>query len=381
MTLSVCPQDTASRADVPRETRASEVETPVLGSFPSDMNQPPMEVGISTTRPTSSGFPLLNAVPPGTLKVTLRVNRNRALRLAAEAAAHKLIAESGEAEPPESLGKGEKSQVTSEGMAQVAAPLLSHLLQVEPSKNLEMPSSDSSNLDSMKTVAQDAEQQAAMFQAAYVAQHAQYMQQVQFLQQVKAQASGPAMQKGDTVRFTDNFRPFRICKHFMTNDCWRGDKCTYAHCYEELHPASPDLPKDQQLGAPAGTAALAEMPSQPRDEEKMPDMRLKRKRDLCHKFQENGTCQLGKACPFAHGEHEIGTVEFVVCEKVKLKICKFWENGTCMYGDKNCINAHGKEEIGTRRPNFMMPPMKKKREGETVQDWRKSVLKSNQDDV
>merc|ERR1712129_475102 len=132
------------------------------------------------------------------------------------------------------------------------------------------------------------------------------------------------------------------------------------------------------MGASSDTAALSEMPSQSREEENMPDMRLKRKRDLCHKFQQNGACQLGKQCPFAHGKSEIGTVDYVICEKVKLKICKFWENGNCMYGDKNCINAHGESELGTRRPNFMMPPMKKKRDGETVGDWRKSVLKATQ---
>lgn len=29
----------------------------------------------------------------------------------------------------------------------------------------------------------------------------------------------------------------------------------------------------------------------------------------------------------------------------------------------NCVNAHGEKELGTKRPDFMTPPMKKRREG------------------
>ena len=35
-----------------------------------------------------------------------------------------------------------------------------------------------------------------------------------------------------------------------------------------------------------------------------------------NKWKKDGGCVLGQACPFAHGEKEIGTVALVVCEKV-----------------------------------------------------------------
>lgn len=68
-----------------------------------------------------------------------------------------------------------------------------------------------------------------------------------------------------------------MCKHFKTDQCWRGQehleasrigndfksratslRCTYAHSLEELHPASPDLPRVEVKD----TNALAEQ--QPR---------------------------------------------------------------------------------------------------------------------
>lgn len=101
-------------------------------------------------------------------------------------------------------------------------------------------------------------------------------------------------QSNQPERFKDGYRPLRMCKHFKTDQCWRGQeqlgalkgfevtsetsslhgqddcfqdmfwlpiwhgsficltapfdaklklRCTYAHSLEELHPASPDLPR------------------------------------------------------------------------------------------------------------------------------------------
>ena len=40
-----------------------------------------------------------------------------------------------------------------------------------------------------------------------------------------------------------------------------------------------------------------------------------------------GECMLGKQCPFAHKEEDLGTVELVLCGKVKTRICKMWKQG------------------------------------------------------
>jgi hypothetical protein len=212
-------------------------------------------------------------------------------------------------------------------------------------------------------------EQIAIHEAVQATQHAQYMQQVQFLQQVRQQAN---QVDATNTRFKDDYRPLRLCRHFMIGECAQGERCIYAHCYEELHPASPDLPKDEETEI----GALAEMKPVRKEEETAPNMRLRKKRDLCKKFMETGSCLRGKACPYAHGEHELGTMAFVLYDKVKLKICQHWAQGRCIYEDK-CINAHGKQEIGQKRRDFFdMPPVKKRREDESIEDWRSSILRN-----
>ena len=39
-------------------------------------------------------------------------------------------------------------------------------------------------------------------------------------------------------RFQASFRPTRYCQHFFVGQCWVGSSCTFAHAYDELHPAS-----------------------------------------------------------------------------------------------------------------------------------------------
>merc|ERR1712232_1537889 len=151
-----------------------------------------------------------------------------------------------------------------------------------------------------------------------------------------------------TSRFVDDYRAFRLCKHFQLGECWQGARCVYAHCFEELHPASPYMPKDENAD---NSAALAEMKPPEQERESAPNMRLRKKRDLCKRFTDTGNCVRGKACPNAHGEQEIGQMAFVLYDKVKLTICNHWERGKCSYGD-NCIHAHGDHEIGQKRREF-----------------------------
>merc|ERR1712046_173108 len=110
------------------------------------------------------------------------------------------------------------------------------------------------------------------------------MQQVQFLQQVRA-ANNQAESKKES-RFKDDYKPFRMCKQFSQGECFQGDRCIYAHSFQELHPASPDLPKNEQ----GSVDALSEMKPQPQQEESAPNMRLRKKRDLCKKFMDTRTC-------------------------------------------------------------------------------------------
>jgi len=204
------------------------------------------------------------------------------------------------------------------------------------------------------------------------AQQMQYMQQFQFYQQLQVQEVQRRAKTQTQVpsRFKENFRPMRLCKHLLTlGFCRQGHECTFGHTYDELHPASPDLPKDWAQTSPtASTSMLAEQGEIP--ESQVPDMRLKKKKEMCGRFSR-GECSLGKICPFAHTEAELGTIGLSVCGKVKTRLCVFWDAKSqtakgCIYGT-NCNNAHGEREIGTKRPPpELAPPVKRRREGESV---------------
>eukprot|EP00933_Yihiella_yeosuensis_P042669 TRINITY_DN37324_c0_g1_i1.p1 TRINITY_DN37324_c0_g1~~TRINITY_DN37324_c0_g1_i1.p1 ORF type:complete len:553 (+),score=217.53 TRINITY_DN37324_c0_g1_i1:115-1773(+) len=214
------------------------------------------------------------------------------------------------------------------------------------------------------------EQQQAIYEAMNSANVAQEAIQKQFADHMKAHEAEKLAASGFYLmnqpdRFKDGYRPLRLCKHWPTGDCWRGTECTFGHNFEELHPASPDIPRTQKTS----TDALAE---QQRVIDSAPDVRLKKKKALCDKWKNND-CVLGRACPYAHGEKELGTVELVICGKVKTKMCKFWTRGNCMFPE-NCVNAHGEQELGTKRPEFLTPPMKKRREGESIDDFRDKVI-------
>eukprot|EP00747_Dinoflagellata_sp_TGD_P186167 gnl/TRDRNA2_/TRDRNA2_43062_c0_seq1.p1 gnl/TRDRNA2_/TRDRNA2_43062_c0~~gnl/TRDRNA2_/TRDRNA2_43062_c0_seq1.p1 ORF type:complete len:634 (-),score=167.63 gnl/TRDRNA2_/TRDRNA2_43062_c0_seq1:156-1874(-) len=191
--------------------------------------------------------------------------------------------------------------------------------------------------------------------AAALANQSQYMQQAQFYQALR-QDEAQRFAKGDptaksTSRFSNNFKPLRLCENFWKiglSGCWRGNDCTFAHAYDELHPYSPDLPTDASVG---GVSKLAEQDNVTRANQEPPAMRLRKKREMCTNFSE-GKCILTKHCPFAHSEAELGTTEVVYIDKVRTMICQMWKQNKCVWG-KNCTSAHGMEEIGTKRPAFM----------------------------
>jgi len=214
----------------------------------------------------------------------------------------------------------------------------------------------------------------AVFDAVFEAQQAQYMRQLEFMNQVKTQDApstliGHPTGKIYECRFADDFRPLKYCKNFFSpQGCLRSAMCTYAHCFEELHPNVQEMEK--------GTAGRQDEEMDPDECSKsVPDMKMKRKKELCNKFKRDGECLLGKHCPFAHGEHEIGTVELCVMEQVKVKLCVHWKENKCYYG-KRCVNAHGEAEIGTKKPAFRpaMQSTKKRQDGQSIEEWRRTLF-------
>jgi len=224
----------------------------------------------------------------------------------------------------------------------------------------------------------DDEQQRAIQEAVVATQQAQYMQQVQFLQQVRASAKHTEIQEAvqtgltsNQSRFVDDYRAFKLCRFFSTGTCMQGRRCIYAHCYEELHPASPDMPMEEEVDS----SSMSEMKEAKKEQDTAVNMKLRKKRDLCRKFMDTGNCSRGSACPNAHGEAEIGKMAFVLYDKVKLQICKAWERGKCSWGDR-CMHAHGDDEIGQKRREFIEGPvMKRRTDGQSMEDWRREILR------
>lgn len=203
-------------------------------------------------------------------------------------------------------------------------------------------------------------------QAAQQAEQAQYVQQYQFWKQMKlqeaqeARASRAAGKGHASSRFRDDYRPMWLCKYMSTRGvCHKEDKCTFAHSIDELHIMSPVLPK---MDGADDTALLAEQGADELNEQ--PDLQMKKKRDLCTQF-DLGECLLGKLCPFAHGEKEIGSVGLAVSGNVKTQICQRWRDGKCLYG-KLCNRAHGAHEIGLKRPPPELTKSNKRQKGESV---------------
>lgn len=242
-------------------------------------------------------------------------------------------------------------------MAAATATDSSNVAAVETETSPELPNCDASAVDPM-----------SIYQATASAQEMQYLLQFQFYQQLQVQEAQRRQKDQVQVqsRFKEGFRPMRLCKHLLLMGmCQQGANCTFGHVYEELHPASPDIPRD--FAASSGSTSLLAEQGETTNSN-VPDMRLKKKKEMCIRFSR-GECSLAKICPFAHSQSELGTIALSVCGKVKTRLCVFWEPDLksakgCIYG-RNCNNAHGEQEIGTRRPApEVAPPVKRRREGE-----------------
>merc|ERR1719375_2419787 len=113
-------------------------------------------------------------------------------------------------------------------------------------------------------------------------------QQQTFWQGVRtenAQAAKIAAPSGN-CRFVDDFRPTTLCKHMKERGyCARADACLFAHSYEELHVISPDFPE--------GNA-----PDELANVNKQPDLKMKKKKDMCTRYVSGNKCLLGKVCGF-----------------------------------------------------------------------------------
>lgn len=182
----------------------------------------------------------------------------------------------------------------------------------------------------------------AMQYASISAQQVQLARQSQFHSQMRSWenqklatgSASAAVIDESTTRFENGYRPTQLCKKFFLYEgCGHGAQCTFAHAYEELHPASAEL-----IDLPSSDL-LSEQKVED-FESTEPHMRMKKKREMCQRFKNKGECLLGKRCMFAHTETDLGKVELVYDDRVKTEICRKWETGKCVFG-RYCPHAHG----------------------------------------
>jgi len=187
--------------------------------------------------------------------------------------------------------------------------------------------------------------QKALEEGTAMAQQAMLAQQQQFQMQMRLYQSEINAKSGSTLaRFKEGYRPMKLCRLLQeSGGCYRGDACTFAHAWDELHPASKEFTEARKSAA----LAQQELPSCLNAD---PPLKMRTKRDMCMRYK-SGQCLLEKICPYAHHENELNMVAMVTTEeRVKRTFCKHWENtGRCNFGDW-CVNAHGKEQIGKMKP-------------------------------
>jgi len=156
-----------------------------------------------------------------------------------------------------------------------------------------------------------------------------------------------------------------LCKFFLAGACDRGDLCTWAHGKEQLGEPIGDIFEEDDLNlAEEFPEEFGEVDAAELSEEDylilskqlaLPGHPGNVKRTIC-KFWQQGTCNRGSDCTFAHGSEdmqdmsangEADYLEPVHAGGTKRTICKFWEEDACTKGDL-CTFAHGPEEIGAR---------------------------------
>lgn len=212
-------------------------------------------------------------------------------------------------------------------------------------------------------------QQLAVQNAIFEAQVTQYLKQLQFYEQ-QMRTERRQGTSNQPSRFTEDYRPVKFCSQIVTfGTCRRGEKCTFAHTFEELHPAVAD-----ELASREGlddTSALAEH-SATETPEQAP-MKIREKREMCRSWAR-GECLLGRRCQDAHKAEELFTSDLVYSVPVKRGLCSHWLVGRCIFG-RGCLNAHGEHEIGTPKPDKILTPGARKREAPAGVEGAEDIAK------
>ena len=94
---------------------------------------------------------------------------------------------------------------------------------------------------------------------------------------------------------------------------------------------------------------VEESDGQGRKHQRAPTNSSRYKTELCRPFEENGTCKYGDKCQFAHGVHELRSLNRH--PKYKTELCRtFHTIGFCPYGPR-CHFVHKADEVEKSPPS------------------------------
>jgi len=173
-----------------------------------------------------------------------------------------------------------------------------------------------------------------------------------------------------------------LCKHFIRGRCKHGHACDFAHGREELGTERPeprnnddeeaedqevedqeaeDQEDEDQEAEDQEDEDQEDEDQEDEDQEEVQDDESRRLKTRLCRFFKKGICKRGQACDFAHGREELGTErpEFGNCDdeedevqddeddnsrRLKTHLCEYNRLSRCKFG-ASCRDAHHVDDL------------------------------------
>eukprot|EP00794_Sanderia_malayensis_P020259 gene20259-22243_t len=174
------------------------------------------------------------------------------------------------------------------------------------------------------------------------------------IQQSKHRPSSLSLQQNN-FNFSQRRNESLLARRHSTNSANQHKPVVSSNNYFNNMPASPTTSQDNYnklfafQNAKERSASLTGLEEsgdnlQQRGKQRASTNSSRYKTELCRPYEENGTCKYGDKCQFAHGIHEIRSLNRH--PKYKTELCRtFHTIGFCPYGPR-CHFVHKAEEIG-----------------------------------
>jgi len=141
--------------------------------------------------------------------------------------------------------------------------------------------------------------------------------------------------KQQPVRSGEGNYKTQPCRNMKdTGRCSYGERCQFAHSYQEMSAA---------LNIGGGHAGHHGVAGGARSGSSSGGKPVKVV--LCQQHSQTGQCERGSACQFAHGVQELHFYRAKQVPNYKTTLCQPWEStGQCSYGE-TCMYAHGRGQL------------------------------------